>query len=85
METTISVQLKFAYSDATNRTIKFTGVNEDYLPDVKDKVKAINDGLEAGTLPAFAQTFVSKIGAPVTMISEAKIIQTTEEVIYSAN
>lgn len=85
MATTRMVQLKFAYGDATNRTIKFTGVEQTAFPDVKSKVKAINASLEAGTAPTFAQTFVSAIGAPVTMISEAKLITQTEEVIYSAS
>lgn len=81
----VSVQIKLAYLDATNKTIKFNGVDNSVTPDVKDKIKAINAGLKAGTLPYFANTFVSAIGAECHSITDAKIIRTTEEVIYSAN
>ena len=82
--TELSVQLKFAYGDATSRTIKFNGVDSSALPDVKDKVKAINMGILEESLPAFTETFVSSTGAPVAMISEAKIIAQTSEIIYQA-
>lgn len=80
-----TVQIKIAYADATSRTIKFSGVEGPNLPDVKDKIIALNSSLTGGTAPTFANTFVSAIGAEAVMISNAKIIRQQEEVIYSAN
>lgn len=82
MSTTVrSVKLKLVYSDATTQTITFNDVDSSVLPNVKAKVKAIN----AYMPPAFAYTFVSKNGAPCTMISQAQLVFTTEEVIYNAS
>ena len=82
MSTTVrSVKLKLAYSDATTQTITFNDVDSGELPGVKSKVKAINANMPA----AFAYTFISKGGAPCTMISQAQIVVTTEEVIYNAS
>ena len=81
MATTVhSVQLKLAYSDATSKTITFNDVDNQALYQVKDKVNAINANMPA----PFANTFVSSTGAPCTMIAQAKIIVTTEDVIYNA-
>lgn len=77
--TTYKVTITLAFSDATTRTINFNGVDEDNLIRVKSKVKALN----ANMPNSFAQTFVSTIGAPCTMINAAKIVGTTEDVIYS--
>lgn len=85
MAVTRSVKIKLAYDDATSRTYTFNGVESMYLPDVKDKVIAINASLEAGTASNFANTFVSNNGSPCKMISEAKVIVTNQEVIYSAS
>ena len=81
METTIKVQLTLVYSDATTRNLTFNGVEEEAIPDVKEKVQAINANMPA----VVAATFVSANGAPVTMIRSAKIITTQEEVIYRAS
>ena len=82
MSTTVrSVKLKLAYSDATSQTVTFNDVDSGELPGVKSKVKAINANMPA----AFAYTFISKGGAPCTMISQAQIVVTTEEVVYNAS
>lgn len=80
-ETTISVIITLAFSDATTRNIKFNGVDQAALAGMKAKVKAINANMPA----AFSTTFVSVIGAPCTMISRLQSVITTEEVIYSAD
>jgi len=76
-----SVKLKLAYNDATTQTITFNDVEAGVLGGVKAKVKAINANMPA----AFAYTFISKNGAPCTMISQAQIVVTTEEVVYNAS
>ena len=81
METTIKVALTLVYADATTRTLTFNGVDDEALPDVKDKVIALNASMPA----AVATTFVSKTGAQMTMIRDAKIITTSQEVIYRAS
>lgn len=85
MAVTRSVKIKLAYDDATSRIYTFNGVDSMYLPDVKDKVIAINESLEAGTASNFANTFVSNAGSPCKMISSAKVVVTEQEVIYSAS
>ena len=85
MATTRSVKIKFVYNDATSRTYTFNGVASTELIEVKDRVLAINASLEAGTAPNFANTFVSNLGSPCKLISEAQIIRLDQEVIYSAS
>ena len=79
MSSVRSVKLKLAYSDATSQTITFNDVGD--ASGVKSKVKAINANMPA----AFAYTFISKGGAPCTMISQAQIVVTSEEVVYNAS
>lgn len=79
-ETTINVAITLAFQDSTSRTYTFSGVEEEAVSDVKDKVLAIN----ANMSDAFKTTFVSNSGSQCVMISAAKIISITEEVIYSA-
>lgn len=81
MEHTNKVALTLVYADATTRTLTFNGVDDEALPDVKDKVIALNASMPA----AVATTFVSKTGAQMTMIRDAKIITTSQEVIYRAS
>ena len=81
METTIKVALTLVYADATTRTLTFNGVDDEALPDVKDKIIDLNASMPA----AVATTFVSKTGAQMTMIRDAKIITTSQEVIYRAS
>ena len=81
METTIKVALTLVYADATTRTLTFNGVHEEAIPDVKDKILALNASMPA----AVATTFVSKTGAQTTMIRDAKIIVISQEEIYHAS
>lgn len=80
MEQTINVQITLAFQDSTSRTYTFSGVEEEAVPDVKDKILAIN----ANMPEAFKRTFVSNAGAQCVMISAGKIISIEEEVIYNA-
>lgn len=82
---TIAVKLKLAFEDATNRTYTFNGVSQTYLPAVKMRVIELNESLAGGTASNFANTFVSNNGSPCKMISDASIIRTKQEVIYSAS
>jgi len=79
-ETTINVAITLAFQDSTSRTYTFSGVEEEAVPDVKDKVLALN----ANMPDYFKRTFVSNAGASCVMISATKIISITEEVIYNA-
>lgn len=83
--TNVSVKIKLAYEDATNRTYTFNGVDENKTLAVKARVKSINASLSAGTASDFANTFISENGKPCKLISEATITTTTQEVIYSAS
>lgn len=76
---TNDVTITLAFADATTRNIKFSGVDDEELMDIPDKVIAIN----ANFPPTVATTFVSAIGAHSTMITKAVITSTSEEVIYS--
>lgn len=80
MAITRSVKLKLVFEDATSRNFTFNGVEASALSGVKRKVLAINADMPTN----FKQTFVSASGALCREISEAKIISTEEEVIYSA-
>lgn len=85
MTTTKSVKITLVYEDATSRIYTFNGVENENLPDVKNKIKAINASLTAGTANDFATTFVSDNGRPCKMISKGQIISITQEVLYSAS
>lgn len=85
MATTASVRITLAYEDATSKNYTFNGVDELMFGDVKDKVKAINQSLAAGTANDFANTFVSANGQPCKLISDARLISTVQEVIYNAS
>lgn len=80
METTHAVILTIAFADATDRSFKFNGVDQEQFQYVADRVRAINANIPAN----FKTTFVSANGAEATMISKAQWIETTEEVIYNA-
>lgn len=80
-EETITVQITLAFRDSTSRTYAFSGVDAEAVADVKDKIKAINANMPA----TFSRTFVSNGGAECVMIAAGKIIDVTEEVIYSAS
>lgn len=80
-EVNYSVAITLAFLDATTRTIKFNGVEETELNNIKSRVKAINANYPTN----MAKTFISSIGAQSNMISKAVITRTQEEVIYNAN
>ncbi len=81
-----SVKIKLAYTDATSRTYTFNGVDDSAILNVKARVltikNAINDNNADGQ--AFKETFVSEGGAQCVGITDARIITTEQEVIYSA-
>lgn len=85
MAMSIKAQIKLVYEDASSRTYTFNGIDPNSAPDIKRHIININDSLSAGTANNFANTFVSENGQSCKMISEAKIITTEQEVIYSAN
>lgn len=81
--TTLSVIITLTFQDGDTRNFKFNGVDKNELLDgnVQRKVKAINANMPAD----FATTFISNSGAQCIAIGGLKSIETTEEVIYSAN
>lgn len=85
MAVTYQAVFKLAFRDATDRTIKFNGIDAEIVDGIKRKVIAINDSLTAGEAEYFAKTFVSDNGADCIMISSAQVISTDEEVIYNAS
>lgn len=78
-EPVMSVRIGLLYQDGTTRNYTFEGVADSVLPDVKDKVKAINANSEDN----FHKTFVSNDGSPVLRIGSAQITSTEEEIIYT--
>lgn len=77
----IAVQFVLVFQDADTRRIKFNDVSSSVLMYVKGKIQALNQNMPE----AFASTFVSNNGAKCIQIKDAKIIETTEEVIYNAS
>lgn len=78
-EVVTSVKVGLLYQDGTTRNYTFEGVADSVLPDVVDKIKAIN----AAPSSAFHQTFVSNDGSPVLRIGSGQITSTEETVIYT--
>lgn len=81
MEPVNKVILSLVFADATSRNLTFNGVETSALSSVKNKIILLNVNMP----PALAATFVSDNGAALTMIRAARIVITTEEVIYSAS
>lgn len=75
------VNITLAYADASTKTLSFEDVRAEVIPDIATRVQAINNNMS----DAFKNTFLSADGAVCSTIGKAQIIQTTEEVIYSAN
>lgn len=82
--TTRALKVKLAYEDATSRTYTFNGVDGQGAMGAKPKAQAINASLEAGTANFFKNVFVSDNGSPCKMISDVRVIVTTQDVIYQA-
>lgn len=78
-EPVTSVKVGLLYQDGTTRNYTFEGVADSVLPDVVNKIKAIN----AAPSSPFHQTFVSNDGSPVLRIGSGQITSTEETVIYT--
>lgn len=82
-----SLKIKMVYEDATSRNYVFNGIADEQIPEIRDRIKDINEkifgGYDDGN--AFKSIFVSNNGAEAVEISEAKITTTEQEVIYSAS
>ena len=79
---TTNVVITLLYNDGDTRNITFENVASADLPDVKDKILAINANAN-NEYANFYQTFVSNDGEAVVKIESCKIISVEEEVIYS--
>lgn len=79
---TTNVVVTLLYNDGDTRNITFENVANADLPDVKDKILAINANAN-NEYANFYQTFVSDDGEAVVKIESCKIVSTEEEVIYS--
>lgn len=80
--TTTKVNITLTYTDASSKTLSFDKV----LPtrttvQIASAVQAINSNMS----DAFRQTFLSANGAQCASIGKAQVIETEEEVIYSAS
>lgn len=82
--TSNEVQVTMAFADDTEKTFNLPDVAESALQYVTPRVKAINGGT-ATNVADFRATFVSNAGASFVSISAARIVQTTEELIFSGN
>lgn len=80
--TSNEVQVTMRFSDDTDKTFSLPDVAENDLQYVATRVKALNNGT-ATNVADFRATFVSNAGASFASIAAAKIIRTTEEVIYN--
>lgn len=85
MSETTEVQIGILFEDGTTRKYALPEIAQADLPNVKTRVKEINNGTGAGATyqAAMKDTFVSNTGSPMLKIGSATIITTTEEVIYS--
>ena len=79
---TTNVVITLLYNDGDTRNITFENVASADLPDVKDKILAINANAN-NEYANFYQTFVSDEGEAVVKIESCKIVSVEEEVIYS--
>jgi len=79
--TTHKVNIGLTFADSSTRTVSFTNVKEQELPNISSRVQAINSNMSN----AFKQTFVNDDGSHVVAIGKAQLVTTEEEVIYSAN
>lgn len=83
--TTRALKVKLAYEDATSRTYTFNGIDGQGAMGAKPKAIALNASLEAGTANYFKNVFVSENGSPCKMISDVRVIVTTQDIIYQAS
>lgn len=82
MSTTTAIKVTMAYSDANSRTYSIDDVGTVDVASVKAAITAFNQAasIEGSNVK---KTFVSDEGAPVTSITQGRIVQTTEEVLYN--
>lgn len=73
--------LVLVFADSTSRTYTLNGMEQEAVPDVKDKILALNENMPEN----FKRTFVSNNGAQCATIANAKIVSIEEEVIYRAS
>ena len=77
--TTRSLRLKATYEDTDfTRDYIFTDFPQSVIPDIKDKVNAINASIAAGTDSGMADFFTSNNGDRLAKITEAVLTRTTE-------
>lgn len=84
MSGTTALKLTMLYSDSDTRTYTINDLDSEkiVIDDVKTKIKAFNQAAATDNSDV-KKTFISDDGYNVTEISEAEIVTTTEEVIYS--
>lgn len=74
-----SLRLTFGYEDSEQkRNYTFSGVKSSVMPDIKDKVEAINASLAAGTDTSLAAFFTDNDGNNFKKIEQAVLTVTTE-------
>lgn len=81
MSTTYKVNIGLTFEDGTTKTIGMDDVLEEEIPNVRNRIKAIN----ANMSNAFKNTFTNETGSRVSTIGKAQTVATEEEVIYSVN
>jgi|GEM_PF-6887558 len=77
-----NVIVTLLFEEGFTRNYTFEGVADTDLPNIKAKIKAINENAN-NEYANFYQTFVSDNGEAVLRIESCKIVSLEEEVIYS--
>ena len=73
-----TVQLTLQFDDSSKESVKISNVADESVPDVKDKIQALNVSLTGGTAGTVPSVIVSKTGYELVLIESAKIIATTD-------
>lgn len=73
-----TVQLTLQFDDSSKESVKISDVADTAVPDVKDKIQALNVSLTGGTAGTVPSVIVSKTGYELVLIESAKIIATTD-------
>lgn len=82
---TNSITAKLSYTDYTERTYKIPvngEMSQEIFDNAKNQIRAFNTAAQNPS-SSVAQTFTSVNGAPVASITDATLITTEEEEIYS--
>lgn len=80
--TSIEFRVTLEHDDGAETSYIIPGVEESVLPYVKSRIQSVNSGA-ASVVADMKRTFVTEGGASFVSIAAAKVIKTTEEVIYS--